>query len=115
MRVALLLSWMALLSACASNADRAAYLNSLVGRSETEAVRQLGVPDRTFATGNRTFLAYDARRSATFFAGSVVPGFYGSGYYPGWPDEIVTRNCETTLEVADNRVVTWSLRGLACG
>ena len=104
-----------LLGACRTNAGRAAYLNSLVGRSETAVVRQLGVPSRSIVAGGRTFLAYDAPQSATFFVGSVVPGFYGSGYYPGWPDGLVTRQCETTLEVANDRVVTWSIRGLGCG
>ena len=114
-RPPLALILLAVLCACSTAADRAAYLNALVGHSEADAVRQLGVPSRTFEAGGRRFLAYDARQSATFYGIAVVGGYYGSGWYPGFPDEVVTRQCETTLEVANDRVVTWSLRGPACG
>lgn len=98
-------------------------LNALVGQPETTVVRQLGVPTRTFETAGRRFLAYEEQRSSTiyndgpFFAGGFG-GFYNGGFggvYGGLPTQVVRRVCETTFEIANDRVVTWTLRGNACG
>ena len=115
MRVLKPLVLAALLAGCSTAADRAAYLNRLIGHSETDVVQQLGMPDRAIDTDGHRFLAYDSHSSATFFGGPVVGGFYGAGYYPFWPDTVVTRQCETTVELTNGRVATWSLRGLGCG
>ena len=109
-----------LVSACAPAFDRGAYLNRFVGAPESTVVQQFGVPTRTFQTGGHTYLAYDEHRS------SYVPGttslFFGSGFYGpgfgygfGFPSEVIPRVCETTFDIVQDRVVTWSLRGNACG
>jgi hypothetical protein len=99
---------------------RVAALNALVGQNETELVRQLGVPTRSFTTGGHTFLAYDERRV------DVVPGWqpypygpFGWGWGWGWsgggfPPQAVTYTCETTFELNGNIVASWTLRGNAC-
>jgi hypothetical protein len=120
MRCVLLASFV-LLGACTAGAERAASLNALVGQPQTEVVRQLGVPTRTFSSGGHTFLAYEQEKSSTIYGGGPFFGG-GFGYYGGgfgavsaFPAEIVQRRCETTFEVVADRVQTWSLRGNACG
>lgn len=104
----------AFLAGCAPAFDRPAFLATLVGQPEAAVVRQLGVPSRTYETNGRKFLAYSERRV------EVVPvGLgYGYGYFgPSFgysPSQIIERACETTFEVGDGRVLTWSLRGNAC-
>ena len=106
-------------AACATGPDRRLLLAALVGQPETEVVRQLGVPNRVYETGGRKFISYDERRTDLIPASPFVGGFgyfgYGYGGYGGFPPQLVERGCETTLEVAGGRVVSWSLRGNACG
>ncbi len=120
MRTAVLLLPLAA-AACATGPDHRVVLASLVGQPEAEAVRQLGVPTRAYETGGRKFLAYDERR-ADLLPGTPFLGGYGGfgfgagyGYLGGFPPQIIERGCETTLEVAGGRVVSWALRGAACG
>ncbi len=110
-----------MLAACAPAFNRPAFLASLVGQPEAEVVRRLGVPSRTFETGGHRFLAYAEHRSEVVSFGLGVGGFDGFGGYGGfgsglgyYPSQIIDRGCETTFEVADRRVLTWSLRGNAC-
>lgn len=108
----------ALLASCAPAFDRPAFLASFVGQPEAEVVRRLGVPARTYEAGGRKFLAYSERRidvlpTGPFFGGA---GFIGAGYgyYGAFPQQVIERGCETTFEVGDGRVLTWSLRGSLC-
>ncbi len=103
----------ALLAACAPAFDRPAFLASFVGQPEAEVVRRLGVPSRTFETNGHRFLAYLEQRSELLTVGVGFGGYFGPsfGYYPS---QVIERGCETTFEVADGRVLTWSLRGNAC-
>ncbi len=122
------------LVSCAPGVDRRAYLATLVGQPEAEIVRQLGVPTRTFESGGRRFLAYVEQRGATAISGGpfLFGGYgygsgYGSGFGPGFgprfgygyggafPTYVTERTCETTFEVAGDRVVSWALRGNSCG
>ena len=118
-KIALLLALSA--AACSTGVDRRAYLNTLVGAPEAEVVRQLGVPSRSFSSGGHTYLAYTEARDTYYGGGPFLFGGFGGGYYgPGFgytafAPTVVQRVCETTFDVVDGRVVTWSLRGNACG
>jgi hypothetical protein len=106
-----------MLVACTVGPDRRVVLNTLVGQPETEAIRQLGVPDRSFDSGGRRFLAFVDRRVESF-GGVGFVGRYGTRYggFTGIDagPNIYERVCETTLEVVDGRVATYALRGNAC-
>ncbi len=107
----------AVLAGCAPAFDRPAFLATLVGQPEAELVRRLGVPSRTYETGGRKFLAYSEQHSDLIGGGPFLGGLgFGPGYgfYGGFPTEAIERNCETTFEVGDGRVLAWSLRGNAC-
>jgi len=107
----------ALLASCAPAFNRPAFLATFVGRSEDEVVRRLGVPSRTFEANGRKFLAYAEHRTEVSTVG-ISFGFggfdsFGTGF--GYsPSQVIDRGCETTFEVANGRVLTWSLRGNAC-
>jgi hypothetical protein len=109
-----------LLTGCISEPDRRAVLNSLLGKSETDAVRVLGVPDRSFESGGRRFLAFVDRRSEAYGGGVGIFGTYGYAYggpgvlaYDPGP-AVFQRLCEMTIEIAEGRVASYSLRGNAC-
>lgn len=110
----------AALAGCAPAFNRPAFLATLVGQPETELVRRLGVPSRTYETDGRKFLAYSERRSEVIGGGPFFGGFgyfgsgLGLGYDAAFPSEIIERTCETTFEVGNGRVLAWSLRGNAC-
>ena len=106
---------------CAPGVDRGAYLTSLVGQPETEVVRQLGVPSRSYETGGHKYIAYTERRTDVYPGGAFFGGGFGFGYGgfgafgSGLPAQVVDRVCETTFDIAGSRVLSWSLRGNACG
>jgi hypothetical protein len=112
-----ILAVLLLLSACAGGlAARRAALAPLVGQSEADLVRALGVPTRSFDSGGHRFLEYEARDV------SIIPGLPGHGfgpwgswgYYGAMPPQVVERVCDTTFEVANGRVASFTLRGNAC-
>ncbi len=108
-------------SACANRlAARQAALAPLIGRGETDLVRALGVPSRTFESGGHRFLAFVDTRTA------VIPGTYGPPPWGFWgpgsawalgatPPQVIETVCETTFEIADATVVGFSLHGEGCG
>ncbi len=115
---------LALLGGCVDGgAARRAQANALVGQSEADLVRTLGVPTRTIETDGRRFLAYEDRRL------DVLPGFGGGyggfgyggfnrfgglGFGAGVPGEIIESGCDTTYELSGGRVQAWTLRGNGC-
>ncbi len=111
------------ITACSYGVDRRAYLATLVGQPETELIRQLGVPSRTYEAGGRKFVAYTERRTTVYQGGPFFGGFGGGfgylgagyGYYGAFPSQVLERGCETTFELGEGRVLTWSLRGNSCG
>ncbi len=111
----------AMLAACAPAFDRPAFLAGFVGQPDTEVVRRLGVPSRTYEADGHRFLAYAEHRSEILSTGTGFGGFdqFGAfGYFgPGLgfsSAEVIDRTCETTFEVVNGRVANWSLRGNAC-
>ncbi|HVC59666.1 MAG TPA: hypothetical protein VND19_04785 [Acetobacteraceae bacterium] len=99
-------------------AQRQAFLNPFVGRPDSELVRQLGVPNRSYETGGVKYLAYDESR-VTFVPAlppyGLGPWWAYGGYGGGFPPQVVTLTCETTFAVAGGVVKSYTLRGNACG
>jgi hypothetical protein len=122
MRRAVLFLAIGLLAGCVDQlAARQARLSQFVGQPEPVLVQQMGVPNRTYETGGVKYLAYVEHRV------DLVPGFSsynplfpGWGFYPGWdggglPTQVIELRCETTFQVADGTVKSFTLRGNACG
>lgn len=121
MRIVLVMALALTLSACATpGLQRRAFLSSMIGQPETVAVQAMGVPNRTYETGGVKFLAYDQRQVEAI---PTAPYYGGFGWWgPGWggfyqpsPPLLVERQCETTLQIVNHRVQSWSLRGTLCG
>ncbi len=114
MRFAALFVLAVLLSGCVDTLQaRITYMNQFVGRPETDLVMAMGVPTRSFESGGFRFLAYDEQRIDVFAPSPYWGGFWGYGY-GGFPAQVVTWSCETTVAVKDNIVQSFSVRGNGC-
>lgn len=124
------------LAACTNYvAERAAFLNSLVGQSEAGLVQQLGVPGRVFETGGHRFIAYTTQRTTVYGGGGFGGGFGGGGFggggyggggfgygrgfggfgsFDAFPTEVIPRVCETTFDLEGGIVRSWALHGNGC-
>lgn len=111
---------MLVLSGCGNGlAERRAALAPFIGRGEADLVRALGVPVQTYDAGGHRFLAYIQTQTAVI-PGSYGPppwGVWGPGSAWGWgasPPQVVQSVCETVFELADTRVVGFSVHGSGC-
>ena len=113
MRRCILLLTIALLGGCADRlAERQARLTPLIGRSEAELVRTLGVPTRAYETEGVKYLAYEERRV------DIQPFFPAYPYAPPFgfnQPQVVNAVCETTFSISGGVVRIFVLRGNACG
>jgi hypothetical protein len=121
-------SVLALVGCAYPNPQHVAAMNALVGKSESDVVRTLGVPSRTIDTGGHRYLAYSRSRIETIpgdpgfgpgwggwggWGGGWGYGYWGGGW-GGFPPEIVQRDCETTFDLENGVVQSWSFRGNNC-
>ena len=102
-----------MLAGCVNElAQRQAFLATLIGKSETDLVRTMGVPTGSFETGGHRFLAYLEVWTDYYPA---TPGPWGWYWGGGFPAEVIQRACNTTFELNDGRVIGYTLRGNGCG
>jgi hypothetical protein len=111
-RFVLLLACSGVPAACADDtAAHMAALNHLVGQPEQTLLQTMGVPTRSYDADGTKFLAYDEGRV------DIIPGVPGTGPFHsgGIPPQPIQRWCETTFQVAQGVVRSFTLRGNACG
>jgi hypothetical protein len=102
----------ALLAACTDGrAERMAAMNQFVGQPEQTLLLKLGVPTRSYDAGGMRFLAYDERRTEVI----PPPPTFGPWWWAPQPAQVVERWCETTFQVANGVVRSFTLRGNSCG
>ena len=97
---------------CADDtAARMAALSHFVGQPEQTLVQVMGVPTRSYDAEGTKFLAYNESRV------DIIPGVPGVGIWRagGVPPQAIERWCETTFQVAEGVVRSFTLRGNACG
>lgn len=116
-----LLSVLAVAACTNYTAERATFLNSLVGQNEAALVQRLGVPGRVFETGGHRFIAYSTQRTTVYGGGGFgVGGFgYGRGFggfgaFDTFPTEVIPRVCETTFDLVGGTIQSWALHGNGC-
>ena len=102
-------------------AVRTARLQPFVGQPVGMLVASLGVPTRTYETGGVQFIAYVEQRTDYLPAMPMYNPGYGSPYgpygpygYGGLPPQVVEYVCETTFQIVQERVASFSFRGNAC-
>ena len=103
--VALALGGALLLQGCETRSGFEARMGQYVGRTEAQLVSSLGVPVRSFQVGNRTFLQYERR---------LITADAGPGWGWGGGVNVQTWDCNTTFEVVDGRVASFTSRGNDC-
>ncbi|HEY6440896.1 MAG TPA: hypothetical protein VIY55_12810 [Acetobacteraceae bacterium] len=96
-------------------AARQAYLSRFIGQPEVVLVQQMGVPARTYATSGMKYLAYDEHQVDIVPAFPSYSPFFTGWYGGGFPPQVIDLQCETTFEVSDGTVRSFTLRGNACG
>ena len=134
--LALLAAPMLFLAACqVPTPAQRRHLDSMIGRTPVELVRNFGVPTRTYTTDGHTFLAYIENESS-YFPGSFGPGYgfggfgygggfggYGGGFGGfggyggfggGFGPSYYSSSCQTTFEITSDKVASWTLRGDGC-
>jgi len=118
-------------------------LDSMVGKSEVDVLRQFGVPSRAYQAGGHNFLAYiDNETNYSPGGGGWGWGWGGGpwGGYGGWgggwgggfggwgggwgggyggfgggfPATVYNTSCQTTFELVNQSVVGWTMRGDGC-
>jgi hypothetical protein len=128
MRKYLLLLPLAALTACASGPTLQSRMAGYIGASEQSVVQQLGVPDKQVTVNGTQYLAYDHRDLdiEPGFIGPVYGGgfyggpFFGPGYFggpfidEGFPSRVSEVACETTFELRNGKVISFTLRGDDC-
>jgi hypothetical protein len=102
------------LTSCGPNLGdiRRAQLQSLVGLSEVDAIRALGVPNRTVVADDHKYLQWD-QKSHTIYPGASIYA-WGPPWYGGVPPTIVDQTCQTMLDIQNGRVLSWVMRGNGC-
>lgn len=108
------------LGACATQEGFRQRLQPLVGRSEADLVRELGVPTAIHEAGGIRFLQYESARTITW-PGSPPRlvtyerrGRLIRDWDPGRPPTFDVRTCRTTWQIEGNRVTGFSFEGSDC-
>lgn len=114
MRIGLLITAAVTLAGCETGPSRQQVLAAMVGRPESDAIRAFGAPQRMIEANGHRFIAYEDTGVGYVPSGPFGPYGYGYGYGFGPAVFPVVRSCETTLEIAAGRVVSWTLRGNGC-
>ena len=107
-------------SACATEEGYKKAVNSWMGSTELDLIRQWGPPQQSYEAGGRKFLVYTSSRNV------IIPGtaptynttIIGNTAYTnsigGTPAQNIGLNCQTTFEVYGDRVVSWRFQGNDC-
>ena len=120
------------LSACAvPSPEQRRLLDSMIGRSETDLLRNFGVPNRDFTADGHVFLAY-VQDDSSYFPGEPGFGYGGFGYggfgggfggfggyggfggFGGFGPSYYQSSCTTTFEITGGKVAAWNVRGDGC-
>jgi hypothetical protein len=108
------------LAGCATTANYEKMLDSWVGATELDLIRQWGAPVQAYESSGRKFLVYNSQRNV--FIPGVQPTYtttmIGNTAYTsaagGTPAQNVALSCQTTFELLDDEIVSWSWRGNDC-
>lgn len=108
------------LAGCATTAGYEKILNSWVGATELELIRQWGAPQQAYAVGGRNFLVYSSNRNL-YLPGTpstYTTTFIGNTAYTnrvgGTPGQNIGLYCQTTFEIDREKIVSWRWQGNNC-
>jgi hypothetical protein len=102
-----------LLAACSDGgAARMAAMNQFVGQPDQVLIAKFGVPSRSYDADGVKYLAYDEGRTDII---PPPPSPMGPWFVSPLPPQVIQRWCETTFQVSQGIVRSFTLRGNACG
>ena len=108
------------IAGCATEAKYKTKLNTFLGMSPLDLVRQWGPPQQTYEVEGHQFLVYQ-QKETTYMQGSppsYTTQFIGNTAYTtsygGSPGMFVNLSCTTTFEIDDSKIVNWSFKGNDC-
>jgi len=114
--IRLTLAWLVLvISGCTTLALAPAQdLSDTIGASELTVVQRFGVPTRSYVVGDRKFLSYLRSRIDVEPGVGPWPIYAGGSGWVAIEPYIQQFNCDTTFELASDKVIGFTLRGNAC-
>jgi hypothetical protein len=120
MRKSLLIVIALTLVSCATTAGYEKILNSLMGADELRLVRSWGPPQQTYESQGRKFLTYSSSRNV--YVEGTPPSYkttvVGNTTYTttvgGTPGYNVNKQCTTTFELENGKIVFWRWEGNDC-
>ncbi len=112
--------FISVLFGCATSANYEKILNSYVGATELDLIRQLGLPQQTYEVNGIKFIVFSSSRNV--YVPGVAPTYtttvYGNTAYTnrvgGMPSQNIGLSCQTTFEISKERVVSWKWQGNDC-
>lgn len=105
---------------CATTAKYESVLGSWIGSSELDLVRSWGPPANSYETGGTKFIVYSSSRNvqlagtAPTYTTNVIGNTAYTNSYGGTPAQNIAFSCETTFELQNEIIVSWSYRGNDC-
>ena len=106
--------------ACATEGKYKAILNTWVGFSEVDLIRKWGAPVNSYESGDRKFIVYSSSRNVVLpgtnptYTTNVIGNTAYTNTYGGTPARNISMSCETTFELKNKTIVSWSFRGNNC-
>lgn len=108
------------LGGCATTAKYEKVLNSWIGADELSLVRKWGPPQQTYESGGRKFLTYVSGRNvyvpgtAPSYTTTVIGNTVYTNPVGGSPGYSVQKQCNTTFEVENGKILSWRWQGNDC-
>lgn len=109
-----------LISGCATTEGYRKIIASWVGSTEIDLIRNWGAPQHSYQSEDSNFIVYNSFRSVYIpgttptYTTTVIGNTAYTNTTGGSPAQNLQYSCETTFEIKDKKVVSWSFRGNDC-
>jgi len=107
-------------SGCATTEGYRKVVASWVGSTEIELIRSWGAPQHSYKSGSIKFIVYNSSRSVDIpgttptYKTTLIGNTAYTNTTGGTPDQNFQYSCETTFEIMDEKIVSWSFKGNDC-
>jgi hypothetical protein len=108
------------LSGCATTDGYKQVVNSWVGSPEINLIRSWGPPQQSYQSGDSKFLVYHSARNVYLpgtpptYSTTVIGNTAYTNSYGGTPAQNLNYRCQTTFEVRNGVIASWSFKGNDC-
>ena len=108
------------ISGCATTEGYKQVVNSWVGSPEINLIRSWGAPQQSYESGGTKFLIYNSARnvylsgSSPTYTTTVIGNTAYTNSHGGSPAQNLNFSCQTTFEVQNGTIMSWSFKGNDC-